>query len=100
MFRLIKKDPYSKARVGVIATAHGEIQTPSYVMVATRGVVKTLTSQEVYKTKTQLLIANTYHLWQEQLAAIEKAGGIHKAFGWGSMPLMTDSGGFQVFSFG
>ena len=100
MFTLIKKDKNSRARVGVIKTAHGEIETPAYVMVATRGVVKTLNTEEVHRTGTQLLIANTFHLWQEQLPEIERAGGIHEQFGWDGMPLMTDSGGFQVFSYG
>lgn len=100
MFQLIKKDKDTQARVGVITTEHGEIHTPSYVMVATRGSVKTLNPAEVHKTKTQVLIANTFHLWQEEFESVKKAGGLHQCFGWEKMPLMTDSGGFQVFSYG
>lgn len=100
MFTITGKDSKTSARTGILSTAHGVIQTPCYVMVATHGTVKTLSSEDVFKTKTEALIANTYHLWQEQLPEIEKAGGLHEFFGWESMPLMTDSGGFQVFSFG
>ncbi len=112
MFSIIKKDNGSRARVGVIKTAHGEIETPAFVMVATRGTIKTLTNEEVYRTSTQVLISNTFHLWREALTEIEKAGGIHEQFGWTAkensgdrqerdeMPIMTDSGGFQVFSYG
>ena len=113
MFSITKKDSGSCARVGVIKTAHGEIETPAFVMVATRGTIKTLTNTEVYRTGTQVLISNTFHLWREAFADIEKAGGIHEKFGWATtenaphnnfehneMPIMTDSGGFQVFSYG
>jgi queuine tRNA-ribosyltransferase len=99
-FKLIKKASDSRARVGMISTVHGDIQTPSYVMVATRGRVRELTADEVLKAKTQILIANTFHLWREHMPEIEKAGGIHQLYGWDKMPLMTDSGGFQVFSYG
>lgn len=99
-FQIIKKDSHSRARVGVISTAHGEIQTPSYVIVATHGTVKTLSPAEVFTAQTQALICNTFHLWQEKLEAIKEAGGLHRYFGWGQMPIMTDSGGFQVFSYG
>ena len=113
MFSIIKKDNGSRARVGVIKTAHGEIETPAFVMVATHGTIKTLTNEEVYRTGTQVLISNTFHLWREALTEIKKAGSIHEQFGWvareseprnghklDEMPMMTDSGGFQVFSYG
>lgn len=99
-FQIIKKDERSRARIGILHTAHGQIETPAYVMVATRGIVKTLANDEVRKAGTQILIANTFHLWREALPEIEKAGGIHELFQWPHMPLMTDSGGFQVFSYG
>lgn len=99
-FKIIKKDDASRARVGVISTVHGDIQTPSYVMVATHGTVKALSMSEVVAAQTQVLISNTFHLWQHKIPDLEKAGGIHNLFGWQSMPIMTDSGGFQVFSYG
>ena len=100
MFSIIHKDPHSKARVGVISTPHGDIQTPSYVIVATHGKVRAVSNEDVSKAKTQVLISNTYHLWRTKLEEIEKAGGLHAYFHWPTMPIMTDSGGFQVFSYG
>src|SRR3990167_490740 len=99
-FKIIKKSKKSRARLGILKTPHGEVQTPAIVGVATQGVVKTLSADEVLQTKTQILIANTYHLHQkpgEKLVA--KNGGLHKFMNW-PKPLMTDSGGFQVFSLG
>ncbi len=86
--------------MGFIETSHGVIETPCLVPVATQAVVKTLTSQEVEQTKSQVLIANTFHLHLKPGEKIvEKAGGLHEFMGW-KRPLMTDSGGFQVFSLG
>jgi queuine tRNA-ribosyltransferase/7-cyano-7-deazaguanine tRNA-ribosyltransferase len=99
-FKTIYKSKKSNARIGILKTPHGEIETPSYVGVATQAVVKTLTSEEVKDTGTQILISNTFHLHLkpgEQF--LKKAGGIHKFMNW-DRPLMTDSGGFQVFSLG
>lgn len=99
-FKILKKSTNNKARLGVIKTSHGEVETPTLVPVATQAVVKTLTSEDVLKTGSQILIANTYHLHLrpgEKL--IKSSGGIHKFMNW-SRPLMTDSGGFQVFSLG
>ncbi len=87
-------------RVGTIHTPHGDILTPAFVAVGTKGTVKSLTPEEVKGTGVQTIIANTYHLYlepgDEQIA---KMGGLHRAMNW-SGPLMTDSGGFQVFSLG
>lgn len=81
-------------------TAHGEVETPAFVPVATRAVVKTLTSQDALDANAQLLIANTFHLHlRPGEAVVKRAGGLHKFMQW-SRPLMTDSGGFQVFSLG
>ena len=81
-------------------TSHGEIETPAFVPVATQAVIKTLSSEEVLQTKSQLLIANTYHLHLKPGEKIVKqSGGLHKFMNW-PRPLMTDSGGFQVFSLG
>ena len=99
-FEILKKSKISGARVGILKTPHGEIETPSLVPVATRAAVKTLSSEEVKKTKSQMLIANTIHLHLKPgEKIIKQAGGIHKFMNWQG-PLMTDSGGFQVFSLG
>jgi len=86
--------------LGLLKTKHGVIETPCLVPVATQAVVKTLSSEEVKETKSRILICNTYHLHLkpgENL--IRKAGGLHRFMNWPG-PLMTDSGGFQVFSLG
>ncbi len=99
-FKIIKKSKKSKARLGIIKTPHGIIRTPSWVPVATQAVVKTLTSEEVKKAKSQILICNTFHLHLKPgERIIEKEGGLHNFMNW-QFPLMTDSGGFQVFSLG
>lgn len=99
-FKITYKSKKSNARIGVITTPHGEIETPSFVGVATQATVKTLTSQEVKEAKSQILIANTFHLHLKPGEKfLKKAGGIHKFMNW-DRPLMTDSGGFQVFSLG
>ena len=97
-FSIEKRSAKSRARIGIIRTDHGEIETPAFVPVATRANLKTLDSQEINQTKTQVLIANTYHLHLtcgEEI--IKKSGGISKFMSW-TGPTMTDSGGFQVFS--
>lgn len=99
-FKVLKKCKKSKARLGQLSTKHGVIETPCLVPVATQAVVKTLTSEEVKETKSQILICNTYHLHLKPGEdVIEKSGGLHKFMNW-QRPLMTDSGGFQVFSLG
>ena len=81
-------------------TAHGEVETPAFVPVATQAVVKTLTSAESLQTKSQLLIANAFHLHLKPgEKVVQAAGGLHRFMNW-PRPLMTDSGGFQVFSLG
>lgn len=99
-FRILKKSKKSNARIGILKTPHGEIETPCFVPVATQAVVKTLTSDEVKKTKSQILISNTFHLHLKPgEKIIAKHGGLHQ-FANLKMPLMTDSGGYQVFSLG
>ena len=99
-FKVLKKSKKSKARFGLIKTLHGEIETPCLAPVATQAVIKTLDSKEVIETKSQLLICNTYHLHlRPGEGIIEKAGGLHNFMNW-EKPLMTDSGGFQIFSLG
>lgn len=99
-FKVVYKSKKSNARIGILRTPHGEIETPSFVGVATQAVVKTLTSKEVEQTSSQILISNTFHLHLKPGEEfLKKAGGIHKFMNW-DKPLMTDSGGFQVFSLG
>ncbi len=99
-FKIHKELPDALGRVGTIKTEHGDIQTPAFVAVGTKGTVKSLIPEQISETGVQTIIANTYHLYlepgDEQIA---KMGGLHKAMSW-SGPLMTDSGGFQVFSLG
>lgn len=99
-FQILKKSNKSQARLGILKTSHGEVETPCFAPVATQAVVKTLTSEEVLQTKSQILIANTFHLHLKPGEnVVERAGGLHKFMNW-QRPLMTDSGGFQVFSLG
>jgi queuine tRNA-ribosyltransferase/7-cyano-7-deazaguanine tRNA-ribosyltransferase len=99
-FRIVKKSKKSKARLGLLETSHGVIETPCFVPVATQAVIKTLSCEEVDQTKSQILICNTYHLHlRPGEEIIKKSGQLHKFMNW-ARPLMTDSGGFQVFSLG
>lgn len=99
-FRVLKKSRNSRARYGILETPHGIVKTPTLVPVATQAVIKTLNSKEVLKTGTQILICNTFHLHLKPGEKIIKnSGGLHKFMNW-QKPLMTDSGGFQVFSLG
>jgi tRNA-guanine transglycosylase len=99
-FKILKKSKISNARLGFLETKHGVLETPCLVPVATQAVVKTLASEEVLQTKSQILICNTFHLHERPGEKIvEKAGKLHKFMNW-PKPLMTDSGGFQVFSLG
>ncbi len=99
-FKILKKSKNSNARLGVLKTSSGIVETPALVTVATQAAVKTLTSEEVKQAKSQILIANTYHLHLKPGEKIVKSfGGLHKFMNW-DRPLMTDSGGFQVFSLG
>jgi queuine tRNA-ribosyltransferase len=97
-FDILKSDQGSKARNGVIHTAHGDVQTPAFLPIGTKGAVKAVTSEELKFWGAEIILANTYHLWQRPGdALIYKAGGLHKFMNWKG-PIFTDSGGFQVFS--
>ena len=99
-FKIEKRLPNSLARAGVISTPHGYIETPAYIAVATKATVKGLLPTQYESFGTQAIIANTYHLYLapgEKL--VEEAGGLHTFMNW-NHPIMTDSGGFQVFSLG
>jgi queuine tRNA-ribosyltransferase/7-cyano-7-deazaguanine tRNA-ribosyltransferase len=99
-FDIQQRDAKTRARVGVIHTAHGDIETPAFMPVATQATVKGLTAQDLYALDAQLIICNTYHLalrpGAEQIAQL---GGLHAFMNW-QRPISTDSGGFQVFSLG
>lgn len=99
MFSILHTDKNSRARAGVLLTAHGEVATPTYVVVGTHARVRMLEPADLPQTKTQLIIANTYHLWRVLGDGLQAFQGLHAAMGWPG-PIMTDSGGFQVFSFG
>ncbi|MBI4120505.1 MAG: tRNA guanosine(34) transglycosylase Tgt [Parcubacteria group bacterium] len=99
-FKILKQSKTSNARLGVLRTPHGEVETPTLVPVATQAVVKTLTSEEALAAKTQIIIANTFHLHLKPGEKIvREAGGLHRFMNW-TGPIMTDSAGYQVFSLG
>ena len=99
-YKIIKKLSGKLGRAGVIKTTHGEIQTPAFVVVGTKGTVKSVSSDQVKEAGAQVVLGNTYHLYlQPGDEAVKKMGGLGKMMNW-SGPTMTDSGGFQVFSLG
>jgi len=99
-FEILKRSKKSKARLGLLKTEHGVVETPAFVGVATKATIKTLSTEDVERTGMQMLISNTFHLHLRPGENIVKShGGVHKFMGW-KRPMMTDSGGFQVFSLG
>ena len=99
-FKIIKKLNGQLGRAGVLKTPHGEIQTPAFVVVGTKATVKSLNPDQVKEAGSQVVLANTYHLYlQPGDEVVKKLGGLGKMMNW-SGPTMTDSGGFQVFSLG
>jgi queuine tRNA-ribosyltransferase len=98
-FKLEKTDLLSKARAGTITTDHGTIQTPIFMPVGTAGTVKAVSQQQLTQdVKAQIILGNTYHLYlRPGTEVLEHAGGLHKFNGWQN-PILTDSGGYQVFS--
>ena len=97
-FELLKTDATSMARLGVVHTPHGDIQTPCYMPVGTQATVKAMTPEDVKACGAQIILSNTYHLHLrpgEEL--VREAGGLHRFMHW-DRPILTDSGGFQVFS--
>jgi queuine tRNA-ribosyltransferase len=98
MFKLLHKDSSSKARLGVLETAHGEVNTPVFMPVGTQGTVKAISNNELLECGAEIILGNAYHLnLRPGLDIIKKAGGLHKFMGW-QKPILTDSGGYQVFS--
>ena len=100
-FELISVSTNSRARAGVLTTGHGKIETPIFMPVGTAGTVKGIHTRDLKEDiKAQIILGNTYHLYlRPGMDVIEKAGGLHKFNGW-DKPILTDSGGFQVFSLG
>lgn len=98
-FQLLATDKDSNARAGLLQTAHGEIQTPIFMPVGTAGTVKAVHFRELERdVKAQIILGNTYHLYlRPGLNVLEAAGGLHKFIGW-DHPILTDSGGYQVYS--
>lgn len=98
MFTLIKKSKRSGSRIGELKTNHGTLRTPFFMPVATQGTIKHINALEMQNLGAQILLSNTYHLMlRPGEALIKKIGGLHKFMNW-NRPILTDSGGFQVFS--
>ncbi|MEE8419348.1 MAG: tRNA guanosine(34) transglycosylase Tgt [Dehalococcoidales bacterium] len=98
IFNLIKSSSGGKARAGELATAHGKVTTPVFCPVASQGTVKTMTPDEIREIGFEMLLANTYHLYlRPGIEVVEKMGGLHNFMGW-DKAILTDSGGYQVFS--
>jgi queuine tRNA-ribosyltransferase len=98
MFELLQVDPFSKARRGRLTTNHGVIQTPIFMPVGTQGTVKSVSPAELHELGAQIILGNTYHLFlRPGLDIIREFGGLHQFSTWNS-PILTDSGGYQVFS--
>jgi queuine tRNA-ribosyltransferase len=97
-FEVLYTDSNSAARQGVLTTPHGRVETPVFMPVATAGAVKGITPEQLKQTGTNTVLANTYHLLlRPGPEAVEKSGGLHKFMAWNG-PILTDSGGFQIFS--
>jgi len=98
MFNVLNQDPHSRARRGHLTTAHGPVNTPVFMPVGTQASVKALDPRELEEMGTRIILGNTYHLFlRPGMEIIEQAGGLHAFMNW-SGPILTDSGGFQVFS--
>ena len=97
-YELKKKSSECNARLGVVTTPHGSFETPVFMAVGTQGTVKTLVKEDLHEIGSQIILGNTYHLWnQPGHKIVEEAGGLHKFMNW-DRSILTDSGGYQVFS--
>ncbi len=100
MFEIIKKNKKSSQRSGLLTTRNGVVKTPVFMPIATKGAVKSLTSEDLKNLGAQIILGNTYHLWlRPGTEIIKKAGNLHGFMNWPG-PILTDSGGYQVFSLG
>ncbi len=98
MFQIIKKDKKTDARRGILKTSHGDIETPFFMPVGTNASVKGISSEDLNEINAQIVLANTYHLYlRPGMDVIKEAGGLHSFMNW-SKPILTDSGGYQVYS--
>ena len=98
MFKLIHQDKNSKARLGQLVTSHGQVQTPCFMPVGTQATVKTLSPSELEEAGAKIILCNAYHLFlRPGIEVIKKAGGLHRFTSW-SRAILTDSGGYQIFS--
>ena len=98
MFELLQTDSSSRARRGRLTTAHGVIETPAFMPVGTQGSVKAVSPRELRELKAQIILGNTYHLFvRPGMAAMRHFGGLHRFMNWDG-PILTDSGGYQIFS--
>jgi len=98
MFELIKTDTSSKARAGILRTAHGEIETPIFMPIGTQGTVKAIDHRSLKEIGSQIILGNTYHLYlRPGTEVLKEFGGLHNFMNW-DKPILTDSGGYQVFS--
>ena len=97
-FELLHQDKSTRARLGRLVTPHGSIDTPTFMPVGTHGALKAITPDQTCEAGAQVILSNTYHLHLKPgEGLVEKAGGLHKFMHW-PRPILTDSGGFQVFS--
>ena len=97
-YELLHVEKHTGARLGKITTPHGEVMTPMFMPVGTQATVKNVSPRELKEIKSQFILSNTYHLWvRPGDELIAEAGGLHKFMNWDG-PILTDSGGFQVWS--
>ena len=97
-FEVLKTDPETGARAGIFHTPHGDIETPVYMPVGTQATVKGVLPRDLHEAGAQIILSNTYHLYMRPgHDTVRRAGGLHKFMNW-NKPILTDSGGFQVFS--
>jgi queuine tRNA-ribosyltransferase len=100
LFSILNRSRVTDARLGQLSSSHGVINTPIFMPVATQGCVKTLTPEDLIENKAEIILCNTYHLYlRPSHMVVEQLGGLHQFMHW-NHPLLTDSGGFQVFSLG
>jgi queuine tRNA-ribosyltransferase len=99
-FTVVKKDSGSSARLGRLSTPHGDVETPAFMPVGTQASVKAMSPRDLEEIGCQILLGNTYHAYlRPGVEVIRKLGGLHRFMGW-QRPILTDSGGYQVFSLG
>ncbi len=99
-WRVVGRDPATRARLGLLLTPHGVVETPNFILCATRGALKAATMPQARALGAQIVLANTYHLMLAPGAErVARLGGLHRMTGWQG-PILTDSGGFQIFSMG